>query len=119
MNIKDYLPYYIGQKYRYYYAGVWTDWHKFAPYRYSQLFDDDIDQIQLALRRLEDLTEAEMNECGNLDYDFSGDPWLNEWDYTNFNCMLTPNQFHWLLQHGFDLFDLIPAGLAVDVKTIS
>jgi hypothetical protein len=78
---------------------------------------NDLSLLQLLLRPLSDMTEAEMQECGNLDYDFSGDPDLNKWTPADFDLLLTSSQFLWLLSRGFDLFGLIEAGLAIDKTT--
>lgn len=78
----------------------------------------DISSIKPILRKLESLTEDEMKECGNLVYDFSNDPDLNTWHWSNFEAVLCAEQFDWLLKRGFDLFDLIKNGLAIDSKTL-
>lgn len=39
-------------------------------------------------------------------------------DVTRDELTNTPRAFHYLLQQGFDLFGLIPAGLAIDAKTL-
>jgi len=59
-----------------------------------------------------------MEECGNLDYDFSGDFELNKWAPDDFDCLLSPNQFMYLLARGYDLFGLIESGLAIDKTTL-
>lgn len=41
-----------------------------------------------------------------------------EEDVTRDMLINTPMAFHYLLRHGFDLFGLIPAGLAIDQKTV-
>lgn len=42
-----------------------------------------------------------------------------EEDVTRDMLINTPLAFHYLLRQGFDLFGLIPAGLAIDAKTIT
>lgn len=69
------------------------------------------------LRPLSDMTEGELQECGNLVYDFSDDTsglGLNEHKWEDFTLLLCVEQFHWLLSKHFDLFGLIEAGLAID-----
>jgi len=66
------------------------------------------------LRPLSSMTEEEMQECGNMEYNFSNDPELNTWDYKAFETLLSPEQFAWLLKRRFDLFNLIESGLAID-----
>lgn len=72
--------------------------------------------IQPILRKLSDMTEEEMNECGNLIYDFSDDEELNRWKWSDFDFGCA-EQFHYLLSKHFDLFNLIPEGLAIDKTT--
>lgn len=40
-------------------------------------------------------------------------------DVTRDQLINTPMAFHYLIQQHFDLFGLIPAGLAIDIKTIT
>jgi hypothetical protein len=70
------------------------------------------------LRPLRDMTKAEMEECGNMIYDFSDDEELNKWEWQNFEIGLAPEQFKWLLDRHFDLFGLIEAGAALDKTTL-
>jgi hypothetical protein len=74
--------------------------------------------IKPILRPLSSMTEEEMKECGNLDYDFSDEPELNQWDWREFDTLISANQFHYLLSRHFDLFGLIEAGLAIDKTTL-
>lgn len=70
------------------------------------------------LRPLSDMAEEELQECGNMIYDFSGDPELNAHKWQDFEIGLAPEQFHYLLSKHFDLFGLIDAGLAIDSTTL-
>ena len=98
--------------------------------------------VKPILRRLEGMSYAEADGLAKLQHDESrhsqidvlyikkdhihyidGTMWqgdgvseLNEY-FVYFN-QLQANQFHYLLQQQFDLFGLIDAGLAVDVKTM-
>lgn len=72
------------------------------------------DECVLVLRPLSDMTEDELQECGNMIYDFSNDPELNNFKWKDFEIGLAPEQFVYLLSKGFDLFGLIPSGLAID-----
>ena len=77
----------------------------------------DINYLKPILRPLSDMTEEELQECGNLVVDFSDDEsglGLNEHKWQDFTLLLCAEQFHWLIQRGFDLFGLIEAGLAID-----
>ena|SRR6185503_1709549 len=133
-EIKDYLPFYIGSDCMIGDLG----WKKqkihpndLAPYTnldYGRPIKSKVDlhtiqafgnQITLILRPLNSLSKQEMEECGNLDYDFSGEPELNKWTWKDFNCLLTPNQFTFLLSKHFDLFELIESGLAIDKKNFN
>jgi hypothetical protein len=71
-------------------------------------------KVHLDLRPLSDMTYQELQECGNMVYDFSDDPELNNHKWQDFEIGLAPEQFHWLLSKHFDLFGLIEAGLAID-----
>jgi hypothetical protein len=96
---------------------------------YDVLNDDEMcDRIKLILRPLEDLTEEECGEYWGL---IGGSPhlfdrkhfmeWLivgstdDEWEqgmvFGALEAALTTN---YLISKGFDVFDLIPAGLAID-----
>ena len=76
------------------------------------------DQVKIVLRPLSDMTEEEMQECGNMIYDFSDEPDLNKWKPSDFEIGLAPEQFHWLLKKSFDLFGLIESGLAIDKSSL-
>lgn len=65
------------------------------------------------LRPLSDMTHDELQECGNMVYDFSDEPELNNHKWQDFD-FITAEQFQWLLKRHFDLFGLIDAGLALD-----
>lgn len=69
------------------------------------------------LRPLSSMTEEELQECGNMIYDFSDDPELNNHKWQDFEIS-APEQFHYLLSKHFDLFNLIPEGLAIDATTL-
>lgn len=71
-----------------------------------------VQEIKPLLRPLSSMTEEEMHECGNMVYDFSGTD-LDQWQPSDFEIGLAPEQFHWLLKKGFDLFGLIDAGIAL------
>lgn len=119
MELKDYLPLYIGQK-------VWT--------RHDALNNGDFQALtvsinnlfeilykykdsKLILRELSDMTEEEWEKIKII-----GD---SEWGNTQptdnrikaIEC--TSAQVAYLLSIGMDLFGLIPAGLAVDKKTLN
>lgn len=80
--------------------------------------DPSFDWFKLLLRPLSDMTEEEAIECGNLDYDFSGEPDLNKWTWKDFDTLNSSSQFQYLLSKHFDLFGLIEAGLAIDKTTL-
>lgn len=72
-----------------------------------------VDSIALKLRRLEDMTEDEIREYGKLV------ELRTDGVHSVYISCDTPESYHYLLQQGFDLFGLITAGLAVDIKTIT
>lgn len=134
MDIKDYIHFYIGQKHirELHRKSGEVDvigpmiisghdvatWNQFT--HQSLSYNETLNAIDKPiLRKIESMTEEEMNECGNLDYDFSNDPELNQWSHLDFDCILTPNQFTWMLKRGFDLWGFIDVGLAVDAAAIS
>lgn len=83
----------------------------------NELYESKAD-VKPILRPLSDMTKKEMEECGNMVYDFSDEPKLNRWRWEDFDLLLCSVQFLWLLKNGFDLFDLIPSGQAIDKTTI-
>lgn len=116
-KIEDYIHYYPGRKLlviksRYPYK-------KGDIISFSQLPPASLlDFIKLILRPLASMTEEEMKECGNMIYDFSNDPGLNKWHWKDFEIGLSPEQFHYLLSKGFDIFGLIESGLAIDSTSL-
>lgn len=101
-------------------AGVYFDrWHsssKRHELTVQVAFGDDVyhfyklDQMQLLLRPLSDMTEEEAREYFSVcslkpgDYIGSGPDWIP----------ISARSTHWLISKGFDLFGLIEAGLAID-----
>lgn len=102
-------------------------------------YNDDADEparIKPMLRRLEDITEEEQVFICHLHMpagwkgvrllENSEDDWGMRilYDQETFKSLyvrkdrLTPKAFNYLLKQGFDLFGLIDAGLAVDIKTL-
>lgn len=81
--------------------------------------NSEIKYFKPILRTLESMTEAELNECGNMVYDFSNDEWLLPHKWEDFELMLCPEQSHWLIQRHFDLFGLIDAGLALNAAEVN
>jgi len=84
----------------------------------SKIRIQHINCIRLILRPLSSMTDEELNVCGNMIYDFSDDPELSKHKWRDFEIGLAPEQFHYLLQQGFDLFGLIESGLAIDKTKI-
>lgn len=119
MKIQDYLHLYFGCPciFRYGPTGEWKDGfikevalqrvRHGAPY-----------EVKPILRPLRHMTDEELQTCGNMVYDFSDDPELNNHKWRDFEIGLAAEQFHWLLSKHFDLFGLIAAGLAIDATTI-
>lgn len=129
-KLSDYLHFYLGCK-----VGCSTDGICFTDYGtlisvskgeggqhevyfgYKKVFlfyKYNLENIKPVLRPLSDMTEEECQKCGNMIYDFSDDPELNNHKPSDFEIGLAPEQFNWLLKKGFDLFGLIEAGLAID-----
>lgn len=117
-DIKEYLLYYIdGVDYRIRYVdnapGTWSVWSKLTPGRYSRAVEDfSVAEIQIQLRRLESITDAELKERHFRNRDHYQD-WLNH------NDQKWPiEDLLWFLKNGFDMFELIREGLAVDKETL-
>lgn len=116
-DIKEYLKYYIGQKHRFRYIdwteGYWSRWFSLTPWALSQLEDPGIERIELALRRLEDITEDEILAGG----------WSRRSAFEYYlqanNGAFHPGDFHYLLSKGFDLFNMIDQGAALELKKIN
>lgn len=79
-----------------------------------------VEDVWLHLRPLPSMTEEELQECGNLVYDFSDDD--SGMDLNNHRpdvfLLTTSEQFHWLIQRHFDVFGLIESNLAIDKSTL-
>lgn len=135
MKLKDYIHYYYGCEFiangmRYtidridrlikgtrqnpFGREVWND---FEPHK-----------IKLVLRRLEDMTEEEARGFLNHAKPHSEYIFHNEhavcWQYQGSKSEIwflfgPPAGFHYLLQQSFDLFGLIDAGLAINIKTLT
>lgn len=161
-KLKDYLHYYMGATY-------WTNNSQGevnkVTLQYIYPMIDQAKNVQLHLRRLEDMTQEEMirliqvmvpdemedkptddeyilnlfhNDGGNLvnsdvsigaEYNvrcYEGQLTIKKcgticaYDETGDEQELVnaPRAYHYLLQQHFDLFGLIDAGLAIDIKTI-
>jgi hypothetical protein len=134
MNIKDYLHYYLGQQVLIN-NGIHENKIDHLTYvhhlgdcgghQYEWLAKD----CQLILRSLEDMTEEEARGYLSvlpvvreyLSHDEYGVYWRSlgvssavmMFNYGPVEC------FHYLLSKGFDLFALIPAGMAIDAKTLT
>lgn len=102
----------------------------------------DISGVKPILRRLEDMTEVEGVDLAKLQHNptrhkdievlyiktehlhyidgtrWSGDGVSEYNEYFVDFSQMKADQFHYLLSKGFDLFGLIDAGLAVDIKTV-
>lgn len=77
------------------------------------------DEIKPLLRPLSDMTGKELQECGNMVYDFTDEPDLNNHKWQDFQTLLACDQFVWLLSKQFDVFMLIEAGLAIDKTKVN
>lgn len=91
---------------------------------------NSIDEVKLILRPLSDMSEEEAKELllmndgeatkihkitnGGITYGIRND----SEKYTRYFGSLNPPQFVYLLSRGFDLFELIPAGLAIKQSAV-
>lgn len=123
-KIGDYLHLYLGQQYRASYIETpnsFTVWAMLTPGRLDRLSDLSIYKVELSLRRLSDMTEEEYEHIAIAadEYHFSnkeeeihvGKQYVKAGRYF-------PDQFQWFLSRGFDLFNLIDSGLAIDRSTL-
>jgi hypothetical protein len=127
MELKDYLHLYLGCEMKFdKFTGTLTqiqkhptddtyDWYMVSC---SNWHENDFSKYKPILRPLNDMTHEELQKCGNMVYDFSDDPELNNHKWQDFEIGLASEQFHWLLSKHFDLFGLIEAGLAIDATTL-
>lgn len=123
-QLSDYLHLYLGCKIIMLNkaTGEWSKIKKLTSNVLNQILMNDGGvnfSYQLILRSLDSMTEDECKECGNMIYDFSDDPELNNHQWKDFEGGLWPEQYHWLLSKHFDLFGLIKSGLAIDEKELS
>jgi hypothetical protein len=109
-KLQDYLHYYMG-------CTFWTNNSEGEvnpeTIRFIYPMIEKRNNVQLHLRRLEDMTEEEKKECDKQvhKYDTGNgrSHFITDWAY----------RVDWLLKQHFDLFGLVDAGLAIDAKTIN
>jgi len=142
MQLNDIIHLYMGCKFDFPAEGI-RHVRTLDAYNYYQGWED----IRLHLRPLTDMTEEEARELvgmelpafnkdvfklsgiypagvdytygSGIEYDLTGFPTQVEDCRTQLFHQLSPTQFHYLLQRGFDLFGGIEAGWAVDAKTVN
>lgn len=140
MDLKDYLHYYLGCRAQ---AAPYGGQPKRQEYgklagigirdvvnikfdTWQSIADVSISGVKPILRRLEDMTEEEARDF--LKHSIPGAEYIthNEhaviWQSQGSRADIAflfgpPAGFHYLLSKGFDLFGLIGAGLAIDIKT--
>lgn len=102
-DIKPFLPYYLGQTF-------WTPNSEGQINRTTlQYIMDMIDagtKVRPILRRMNDMSEDERVE------------WNRRKQRKGYMYNIHADNTHWLISKGFDVFHLIPAGLAIDAATI-
>lgn len=105
-KIDDYLKYYIGC--RVFDESVYND---LTPDLLAWVIKQNrADELKPILRPLSDMTLEDGKYFGIED-----EKELGEWKYDfGYFGVLPPDDFHYLLSRGFDLFGLIDAGLAID-----
>lgn len=96
-------------------------------YLLAMYVHNEWDYAKLILRKLSSMTEEEcwysQNNFGHFVKGTSDEYIKNRLhcikeSYMEFRNIM-PDQFRWLLSKHFDLFDLIPAGLAIEASTIN
>lgn len=110
-NINDYLHLYLGCK-----AEIINDEAKIIDYVTTSSLNDSLRlgiTVKPILRPLSDMTDQEADEQEN--------PELNDDIYIGGRWAIFNHQgtrTKWLLDKGFDLFELIDAGLAIDATAL-
>jgi hypothetical protein len=115
-EVNDYLKYYLGTEVQ---CEVGNPDAVIVSAEMAWLHQGRHKYIKPILRSLDDMTEEEARECGNLIYDFSNEPELVSKNGSAFEYHLMPEEFHWLLSRGFDLFGLIDTGLAIEHPSLT
>lgn len=125
-DIRDFLPCYLGCEcispggLRVKFVGIiyrdgesWPQLQEFKNGRHhGPAFTVSRDQIKPILRRLESITDAELKERAFRNRDHYQE-WLNH------NDRKWPiDDLLWFLKNGFDMFELIREGLAIDQSTL-
>lgn len=145
MNVKDFLPYYIGcQCITKSYDGIKKErtisFQLFGEMALTGKFGYHIESVKPILRRLDDMKEEEAKhllrfkpeheilKCEKTDKYISFQyRWLDSiydsgYGYSEralgFHQLWKPQDFHYLLKQCFDLFGLIDAGVALDAKEV-
>lgn len=131
MKIQDYLHYYIGQEIYWHLHDGGTEILTAEVYN-TICYDGLYKEMQLLLRPLLDMQVHEARELIEIGYSGYSDILINEtheygirfkveynnkgryWDKQENYRDLNALQFHYLLSKGFDIFNLIPEGLAID-----
>jgi hypothetical protein len=117
MELKEVLHYYINvveyrNRYVDYKEGEWTVWSKLTPGRYGRVMEDhSVSAIQIQLRPLSSITHSEAAAIGYKPQEIPV--------FLDKDTAFYPNEFHYLLSRGFDLFNLIDAGAAIDSDTLN
>jgi hypothetical protein len=99
------IAYYIGQQFRFKYTGSteWSNWKTMDAKRCAELLTDDgYVEIQLALRPMNSLQGHHRKEYQEIALMFS-----------------SAHSVKYLLDRGYDVFDLMELGLAKDVSEIA
>jgi hypothetical protein len=133
VKLHDYIPYYTGatliygsEKYiikGFHYTNSHAD--KLTVFVLNEDGDEDAlpvdENSQIVLRQLSSMTEEEALHCHLLEHplDKNNTKGWQVIDYYSKDPFCTAKPFRYLLSCGFDLFDLIPSGLAIDATTIN
>lgn len=116
-EIKEYLPYYIGQRFRYRYVDwdkdSWSPWTILNGRDIEKMSDLSIDKIELECRKLSSMTEDESIEYVEIDRKYR---LVKTADWAG--VKMEAEKTHYLLKKGFDLFGLIEKNLAIDKVSI-
>ena len=117
-QLKDVIHFYLWQDLRIYDKATakWSAWKKLTPKVLDYVLQSEMTgflinfEMQLSLRRLDSMTEEELNERMRL---------ANKWSPFEGTIQCAAEQTAYLLSRGFDLFSLIDSNQAIDKNKIT
>lgn len=113
-DIKEYLHLYLGCEFIFSATKDFST-HELCTESLNTIYEDsDFYEIKLVLRPISDMTESEKADFYKTQQFITATP-----VHVVGNYHWTPETFLWLVNHGFDIFNLIDMGLAIDKTKIN